>query len=184
MLSQNLTDFYNNWTAKADAIIDNNLSSIYDKYITLFITFNNLYNQIPSTLISRGDAVPNRIYDNQAATEYVIKLIGAQSILDNLTNQNNNADVNAIIDVIDQQLFYIKLNFGQRQRNEDLKILTNLRSTNANLKARAILQVIYYVRCNMFHGHKDFVEYQKLLVEPLARILKTVNQQLFNELSI
>jgi hypothetical protein len=183
MLSQNLIDFYNSWTQKANQIVGDNLSHVYDKYITLFITFNNLYNQIPQELINRGVAMPAKINDNKAATDYVVKYLGATNILTEFSNNNNDNDINSLINIIDQQLFYIKLNHGQRQRNEDLKILANLRSTNSVDKATAVLQVAYYVRCNMFHGHKEFIEYQRLLIEPLINIMSTVNSTIFAELN-
>lgn len=177
MLSQNLRDFYLNWTAKAEQIPEEKLSDVYDKFITLFIAFNNLYNQIPNALISNGISVPNRIPDNESASIYVVNFLGAQTFLDNLTENQN--DLTSIIESIRNERFYIRLYYGQRQRNEDLRILTNLESTNNRNKAIAILNVIYYVRCNMFHGHKDFVEYQRELVAPLIRILKKINLQLF-----
>ncbi|MGV0827764.1 hypothetical protein ACTS9C_02565 [Empedobacter brevis] len=183
MLSQNLIDFYNSWTQKANQIIDNNLSNVYDKYITLFITFNNLYNQIPQELVKRDVVMPAKIYDKKAATDYVVTYLGATNILNEFSNSDNDKDITSLIDIIDQELFYIKLKHGQRQRQEDLKILANLRSHNNVDKATAILQVAYYVRCNMFHGHKGFVEYQRLLVEPLINIMTTVNRSIFTELN-
>ena len=183
MLSQNLIDFYSSWTQKANQIVGDNLSHVYDKYITLFITFNNLYNQIPQELKNRGVAIPAKIYDNRAATEFVVKYLGATNILTEFSNRNNDNDITSLINIIDQELFYIKLKDGQRQREEDLKILANLRSANHVNKATAILQVAYHVRCNLFHGHKEFIEYQRLLVEPLINIITSVNRSIFTELN-
>jgi hypothetical protein len=183
MQSPYFFDFYNNWTQKANEIVGDSLSHVYDKYITLFITFNNLYNRIPQELINRGITMPDKIYDNKAATDYVVKYLGATNILTELTNSNNDKNIDALISIIDQELFYIKLKHGQRQRVEDLKILDNLRSRNNVYKATAVLQVVYYVRCNMFHGHKQFIQYQRLLVEPLINILSTINRRLFSKLT-
>lgn len=183
MLSQNLIDFYNNWTLKGTQIVGDDLSHVYDKYITLFITFNNLYNQVPQKLLDRGMSMPAKIYDHKAATNYVVKYLGATNILNEFASNDNDKDIALLVDIIDQELFYIKLNYGQRQRQEDLEILANLRSTNSVDKATAILQVAYYVRCNMFHGHKDFIGYQTLLLEPLINIMATINKNLFTELN-
>ena len=182
-MTQNLIDFYNNWTAKVAGIAGQDLSSIYDKYITSFVIYNNLYNQVPDKLIASGQSVPSRIFDNKAATILVVQFLGSVNILTRLTENNNDTDISAIVSLIDQETFYIKIKNGQRQRNEDLKILADLKSSNLDKKATAVLQVIYYVRCNMFHGQKDFQEYQRLLVEPLINILTTINKQLFDELN-
>lgn len=182
-MNQWFTDFYNNWTAKVQAIVGQDLSHVYDKYMTSFVIYNNLYNQIPDRLVANGVAVPNRILDNKAATDFVIQFIGADNILTEIANNNLNNDVNAIIDLIENEVFYIKINRDGRQRNEDLKILADLKSDNPNRKAKGILQVIYYVRCNIFHGHKDFQEYQRILVEPLTKILSILNPLLYNRLT-
>jgi hypothetical protein len=182
MITPSFIEHYNNWTAKVNAITGTDLNSVYDRYMTLYVIYNNLYTHVPPVLIQKGIPVPNQIYDNKKATEWVVKYLGATEILQNLHANGNDADVQVIINLIKEEVFYIKLNHGQRQRNEDLKILKNLRSNNEVQKANAILQVCYYVRCNIFHGSKDFQEYQRLLIEPLTNIMRTVIAQLYNSL--
>lgn len=182
-MNQYFTDFYNNWTTKAEGIDNANLSGVYDKYMTLFVIYNNLYNQIPDKLISLGTVVPNKIYDNKGATDFVIQFLGADDFINELNSKNLANDINSLIQLMEQETFHIKLNHGQYDRNEDLKILSELKSLNNIKKAVAILKVAYYVRCNIFHGSKDFQEYQRMLVEPLIRILETLNPFLFNRLN-
>ena len=183
MISQHFVEHYINWNIKVNAINSNDLPSIYDRYMTLFVIYNNLYNQVPEALIAKGSSVPNQIYDNKLATEYVVKYLGAADILNNLQVNGNEADIRGLINLINDEVFSIKLNHGQRQRNEDLKILKNLRSASETNKVTAVLQVCYYVRCNIFHGSKDFQEYQRLLIDPITNIVRTVIVQLYNALS-
>ena len=182
-MNQWLTDFYYNWTRKVQSIVGQDLSHIYDKYITSFVIYNNLYNQIPDRLVASGIAVPNKIFDSRAATDFVIQFIGADVILTEIANNNLDKDISTIIELIEHEAFYIKINRDGRQRNEDLKILADLKSNNPTRKAKGVLQVIYYVRCNIFHGHKDFQEYHRTLVEPLTRILSVLNPLLYNRLT-
>lgn len=183
MVSYYFINHYNNWNEKVNKIQGDDLSSVYDRYMTLFVIYNNLYNEVPAALIQKGVPVPNNIYDNKKATEWVVKYLGATQVLGKLHANGSDADVQAIINLINDEVFYIKLNHGERQRNEDLKILKNLRSNNEVQKANAILQVCYNVRCNIFHGSKDFQEYQRLLIEPLTNIMRTIIIQLYDELS-
>lgn len=44
MLSPDQQDFYNRWLEKADNIVDGDVASLIDKYVTLFINYNFLYN--------------------------------------------------------------------------------------------------------------------------------------------
>ncbi|MFD0750174.1 hypothetical protein ACFQZS_08485 [Mucilaginibacter calamicampi] len=175
-------DFYHNWSNKLLGIIGDDLASVYDRYITSFVIYNSLYNQVPEALIENGIPVASKIFDNKLATEIVVQFVGATNLLDLLYNNGCGNDIQGIINLIDQQMFYIKIKYGQRQRNEDLKLLSDLNSTNHNKKAVAILQVLYHVRCNIFHGNKNFEEYQRILVEPLFKILQIINSELFNRL--
>ncbi|WP_299221219.1 hypothetical protein [uncultured Aquimarina sp.] len=182
-MNQYFRDFHNNWIAKANAISTNELSDIFDKYITLFVIYNNLYNQVPNKLIISGIPVPNKIFDNKAATELVVKFLTPEDLLLEFSNNNLDNDIESIINLIDQETFHIKINYGGYNRNEDLKILNELKSENKGKKATGILKVIYYVRCNIFHGNKDFVEYQRILMEPLIKILSVTNDFLFRKLT-
>lgn len=176
-------DFYNNWTKKAQEINGNSLSNVYDKYITLYVIYNNLYNQIPNKLISKGILVRNKIHDNYAATELVIKFLEANEFLKELNSNKLNEDVETIIDLINREVFHIKIIYGQPSRNEDLKILKELKSFNDNQRAIAILKVLYHVRCNIFHGSKNFEEQQRILVEPLTRIIEVINPFLYRKIN-
>ena len=183
MITPYFVEHYNNWNTKVNGITGDDLGSIFDRYMTLFVIYNNLYNEVPAALIVKGIPVPNQIYDIKKATEYVVKFLGASEILNNLHDNNCDADVQTIIDIIHNEEFHIKLNHGQHHRNEDLKILKNLRSANDANKAVALLQVCYYVRCNMFHGSKDFHDRQRRLLMPLTNIMRATIVQLFNALS-
>ena len=52
--------------------------------------------------------------------------------------------------------------------------MNNLESDDHDVKARAVLSSIYNVRCNMQHGEKHFEQHQRLLLEPLIRILESI----------
>jgi len=177
-----LAEFYANWNAKLQAIEGDELAKVYDRYITAFVIYNNLYNEVPEMLTRQGIPLPNRLFDNKMATDLVVQYLGAQNILDILMQNHRLDSINDIIRLINQEVFHIKIYLGQHQRNEDLKLLAELNANNPTKKATAILKVLYYVRCNIFHGHKNFEEYQRMLVEPLFRILEVINIELYNTL--
>jgi hypothetical protein len=181
-MSPYFSDFYHNWNNKLTSIVGDDLASVYDRYITSFVIYNSLYNQVPEALIGNGIPVASRIFDNKLATDIVVQFLGATNLLNLLYDNDCANDIKGIINLIDQETFYIKIRYGQRQRNEDLKLLSDLNSINHNKKAIAILQVLYHVRCNIFHGNKDFQEYQRILVEPLFKILQIINNELFSRL--
>ncbi len=181
MLNEYAIELHNNWYRRANQIDTGNLSGIFEKFTTLFVIYNNLYNNVEVALNERNIAIPNRIYDNLLATNLVLKLLGGQRIMEALAG--NSREVATVAQLIRDEEFYIKLHYGERQRNEDLLILGSLESNDSNRKALAILKVIYYVRCNLVHGHKNFVQYQERLLTPLTSILLVLVDLLFEELN-
>jgi hypothetical protein len=188
MLSPEFHDFCHSWLNKADEYTTNTLQECFDKFFTLFVVYNRLYGETTFVLhrkniinISRRTAFP----DADAAKNYVLQYLGSYSFIDSLAN--NQATSNAIISL--KQLlagghFFIKLHMitGKRQRNKDLELLEQLNSKNKNTKAHAILDVLYSVRCNMFHGHKGFDEFQTALLSPCIILLESICRQLLNKL--
>lgn len=183
MLDQEIIEFYNNWTKKIEDNKGEELRDVYERYQDLFRIYNKLYNQVPDALVTKGNPYKGKVTDSAGATDIVVQYLGASNILNNFQVNNLNADIEGVAKLIEQEVFYIKIRNGQRDRNTDLEILQNMRSADSNIKAKAILQVIYLVRCNLVHGSKDYQEYQRLLLEPLTNLLRTVTTQLYLELS-
>ena len=72
--------------------------------------------------------------------------------------------------------------FGEPQEDEDEKLIKRLNSSSTDERARAILQLIYQVRCNMFHGRKSVSPVQKQLLIPLIIILEKIIDKLYRKL--
>lgn len=170
IMNESGNDFYTNWLTKAELIDTNSLEGVFDKYVSLFIAYNFLYNEIPIKLIKTGIHVSPSLTDSKKATELPIKLLGAERIMNNWRNCAD--EIELIKDLIRNETFYINLKHGERQRNEDLKILSFLNSKKIDQQVKGILQVIYFVRCNLVHGHKNFVQYQEILLTPLIKLLR------------
>ncbi len=47
---------------------------------------------------------------------------------------------------------------------------------------RAILELIYQARCNLFHGEKELISEQRPLLESMSDFLKYLNDQLLIKL--
>jgi hypothetical protein len=183
MLNPNLINLYNNWTAKANNYNNNDLANVFDKYITLFVIYNALYNQIVNELRNLGTHIYNRYDDRKAATDWLISFIGANQIINKINADELNEEINTIAHLIQDEVFHIKLNWGRRERTSDIKIMHRLLSNNNNEKAKGLLEVIYYVRCNLVHGHKQFENYQRDLLMPLTNLLSSINELVFDRLN-
>lgn len=184
MLNTYQNQFYENWLSKADSYKEENLSNYFDNFFSLYVIFNTLYMEIMTMLVKEGQYLPSNFKDKKAATDYVIKYLGSQFFLEKLLeNSQDISDLNEICEKINNEKFHIILEWGNHQKTKDEILLNSLRSNNKDKKATAILQLFYYVRCNIFHGHKNYENVQIELLSPLNRLLRKTVVLTFEKLN-
>ncbi|MEI7636246.1 MAG: hypothetical protein WCJ37_03000 [Syntrophus sp. (in: bacteria)] len=185
MLSGEIERFINQWMNRAQQYTDTNIDGCYDKFFTLFVVFNRLYAEATFELARRGsiNLAPNRpLPDKKGATEYTLEVIGLDNF-ENLYRSNLSEPVQTIANLIESERFYIILSSpnGDIQPEKDQALLHDLKSTGKT-RALAILEVMYKVRCNLFHGHKSFHPIQTDLLKPTICILEKIITALRNRL--
>lgn len=202
-LNQQFKDLCARWREKAkmyDTGDESDISEIFDKFFSLYVAYNALYAQAYSYLgeksRSRGEdgykaEGKSKFPDEEAATNSILEIIGADkfvSILEN--NETTRLALNQLRNVMDSNNFSICLHpvSGKPRSENDKKINDNilrqsLNGRNSNKKGNAILQVIYQIRCNMFHGRKGVAPIQKELLLPIITILEKVVDELYDTLS-
>lgn len=185
VMTPHLQQFYFNWLAKADSYNENVLANHYDKFTSLYVVFNALYMEVMTELTISGNQIPKDFKDKKAATDYVIQYLKSKYYIDELLNDQESIDcLNTICEIIVDEKFHIILNWGNHQRNLDLKLLGKLTSNSNNEKGKAILSLFYHIRCNLFHGHKRFEEPQKELLIPVNKLLRKTVEITFQKLTI
>jgi len=171
--------------AKAKPRDHQGLNQSFDRFFTLYVVFNHLYAEATLQLSNRGQVQiqnRNRFPDAEAAQEYVVQFLGADRLLQQL---NNDPSTQAALGSLQAQVcngnFSLKLNMvtGEAQPDEDADLCRRLTGTNRNEQAAAILETLYAVRCNMFHGRKGFNPIQRALLDPLNVILERIIQILY-----
>ena len=188
-LHPHVQDFYSEWLSKADSYQQKNLSDYFNKAFSLFTLYNKLYAEATFTLARNNEITLNEsrgFPDKKGATEYVPKFLGYEYLSDVFANDEESAhSIAQLIDHIENERFYIKLSmlYGERQAELDRDLARRMISTSAKRKVEAILELIYSVRCNMFHGNKQFDKVQVELLIPVTTILRKVIVELYNKLS-
>lgn len=177
MLSSELEQFVDGWLERANNYSDDCVEDCYNKFFTLFVIFNRLYAEATFELNRRGKIIlkPNGLLnDRKGATEYTLELITIDDF-ERLYAERLAINVNVIADLIESELFFIKLSNpdGNRQPEKDRILLADLRSSDEK-RALAVLDLIYTVRCNLFHGHKAFQPVQAELLRPVTALLVEV----------
>ena len=185
-LHPHVDDFYDEWLKKSDNYNGEQLSDYFNKAFSLFTLYNKLYAEATFELARRGEIeLNNHFPDRRGATEYAPRFIGYERLFQVITTEADcNSNLQNLIGRIDNQEFHIKLSmpYGLPQVEEDNELVTKLNSDNVTVKVEAILDLIYSVRCNMFHGNKQFSQVQVDLLEPLTIILRRVIVELYEVL--
>ena len=177
-LNPEFSKFVTDWLTKADQIELSSLPTYFDKFFTLYVAYNRLYAEVAFTLKrNRQISIPRErpFPDNKAATDYILQFMNAGDFVSEITKDENSLEaLKEIIRLIQGERFYIKLDMitGDIQRECDIKLLEDLESTNKCIKGKAILQTIYSIRCNMFHGHKGFDKVQIEILKPTIVLLR------------
>ena len=180
MLSNEVDQFYRRWSEKAEGYQENDLRNCFDEFFTLFVAFNSLYVQASYKLISRGDAKLNKygtVPDGEGAKENVVKYLDAQAIFDRIEAHQPAKDaLNAIVNEIKSGRFYLKTAAW------DTKRVAAIRSQDPARLSKATLEILYVVRCNMFHGSKGYEPIQMSLLKPCIVLLRIIKQLLYESL--
>jgi hypothetical protein len=194
MLSLEFHRFHTEWRAKADQYQEPDLQSAFDRFFTLFVIYNRLYAEVTFHMARNGRinlTQRTNFPDGSAATDYVLQFLGGTNTVELFEADPECAKaIQAIIALLagptpEGRQFAIKLDmiYGQPQRDADLELLRKLRSHSHSERGIAILQFLYAIRCNLFHGHKGFDDVQLEIMRPANILLSRIVEVLFENLN-
>ena len=193
MLSPEFVTFHSNWRAKADGYTDGTLESAFDRFFTLFVIYNRLYAEVAFHLARKHQLKLNdrtSFPDRDAAINYVAQFIGAATVIELFeANPESAAAIQSVIALlsgpIEGHQFAVKLDMihGNPQPDADLELLNKFRSHNRGERGLGVLEFLYAVRCNLFHGHKGFEPVQIEIMRPANILLSHIIEILFSHLN-
>jgi hypothetical protein len=174
---------------KSNSIPNPNASRLLRQIFLFYVAYNRLYFELGISYvrmkIRKGEKI-KYVSDAKSAKDYVISFLGAGTILKGLTDDKCCWDaLDSIIKLIDNRVFAIKLDELTRERNAkaDLALIEKLKSNSAYEKVYGVLDTIYSIRCNMFHGQKGYEPVQIDLLIPVTTLLKKVMDLLFTKMN-
>jgi len=181
MLTPDQQDFYNRWLAKADNIENGDIASLIDKYVTLFINYNFLYNIVPAKKAEATGNAREQVGDRTGATTFTIGFLGAANIAQHFTEQDLDGQILSLC--LAMPHFNIDLNRGTPQPDRDQQLIKGLQSASPGTKMLALMKTLYSIRCNIVHGEKMLHQYQELLLLPAIQLLRAVVVYLYSRLN-
>ncbi len=167
-------EYIETWTKRIESIKGDSLEAIFERFSTLYTLHNRLYNESYQILKISNRLTKPRYGDNEKASIAIIEYLSADLIVESLKKNDNISDLKSIAKLIQNNVFHINLADGIPKPDFDYQLMNNLCSDDSEILSKATLMLIYNVRSNMLHGEKHFEEYQRMLLEPLIRILKTI----------
>lgn len=170
---------YLRWLDKSNQYAEDSLNRHYDEFFTVFVGYNILYVEASKILVSQGRAKTNKyggINDGEGATTNIIKFLTAEYLTRELL------EATEVKTNIDQLMTQLKSGFYVRNHEWDKKRIDGVSSRTGNRTGKAVLEIIYGIRCNMFHGEKNFEADQKNILISSTIILRKVNELIFQRL--
>jgi|GEM_PF-6365448 hypothetical protein len=117
---------------------------------------------------------PKRYKDAEAATKGIKNFLGSENIC-----RDFQCEIDEITNLLKTGQFYVV----EDDRDENVKLIRKLESVNdINQRASGILEVIYGVRCNLFHGKKLFQPSQEKILSPLNSLLEGIIKKIYAKL--
>lgn len=185
-LSDQLRTFADNWRGKTQAYAVDDLGGAFDRFFTSYVVFNRLYTEATYRLARRGRLNLRELFpDSRAAQDYVIQFCGAETLTRTWEgNENTAAAIHQIAEHLHNERFALKLNpmTGDRQPEKDHALAAALESRSRNQRAKSVLEALYAIRCNMFHGQKGFEIAQLALLRPAIVLLESTVEILYGAL--
>jgi hypothetical protein len=175
-MNPDFVEFYKRWFVKVSEYDVDVLSECFDKFVTLFILFNFQY-----SFIAREKGVANKdgwFKDKDMATSRIIDYIPTE---DFCSCKIVIDSVEKICSLVEGDYFCIHYD-RNRNRDRDRELMNKIRSTNLEQKCKGILEMLYFIRCNLFHGQKSFTENQKSILIPCIKILEVLNKLIFRSM--
>lgn len=167
--------FCQRWIDKADAYRSNDLEDLFDRFFTLFVAYNRFYSAAAE--MHRATIDPRQAQllqgDRREATAVMARLI-RQSRFDDAMNENPAiaAACQSMSKLLKNHRFFLHSVRGTREPDlaRDAKLADGL-SKHSLLSA---LVCLYQIRCNIFHGEKEFAPRQAELLTPASTLLEAI----------
>jgi hypothetical protein len=167
-------EYITKWEKELEKINGDALIDYFHRFQTLYPIYNRLYTDA-NRIENLNSKNQNRVSDYTMATIFVRDYLGSDTIIKALEEQDQIKDVIAISKLIQNKVFHINLKDGNGQEKFDMELVQKLlNEKDFSIRSRAVLSVIYNVRCNLVHGQKRLEEHQRLLLEPVQNLLRTI----------
>lgn len=167
---RDIVAFILRWRKKSEKYNYDKLTDCFDGFFSVFVLYNFLYDYICQ---EDEDRYPET-GDRQRSIQVARRFLGADLIA---TDQDIRRSADQLKSLVMQEVFYL------RGATWDSARVAGLDSTDNEQWVKCLLEVLYQIRCNTFHGRKPFHEKQKRILLPCIAILRRINDLMIDKLA-
>ncbi|WP_134044366.1 hypothetical protein [Paraburkholderia caballeronis] len=167
--------FCDRWISKADIYRSDSLEDLFDRFFTLFVAYNRLYSA--SAELHRATLDPRKVPmlqgDRREATTIMAQLIQQPRFSDIVQENSVIADsCKSISELLLNRQFFLHSvrGTGKPDHARDERLAEELQRH----RILAVLECLYQIRCNIFHGEKEFAPRQAQLLAPATVLLEAI----------
>ena len=180
--------FCKRWIQKSTRYRTDSLSGAFDRYFTMLVVYNRAYdeaarhlllNQPPSLHWYNGGMKcksvkkwVSEVGDRIKATEGIAAFCGTSLEAELNSDSLVQFAIDELITLSKQREFYFFFDRRTAIPRPDLDHLRLNRARGGDVEQ--LLRVLYQLRCNLFHGHKEFEKRQMRVLRPANKILNMV----------
>jgi len=193
MIESGTKELVKRWLSKAESYANEELTSLngrlsfsrggkledsFDKFFSLYVAYNALYFEGTRFLISQNIPIEGK-GDKASATKNIPIYVGQKELYEELIKYKS--DIEVIIASTDKFYFATQRDNITPDFDKDNELISKIENSFNLTEIEkqkefniALLELIYYVRCNMFHGKKEFDEVQKDFLDSINNVLEMI----------
>jgi nickel-dependent lactate racemase len=160
-------EFIQRWRKKRERYDLKKLEDCFDRFFTSYVLYNFLYELVALREGFEFDG------DQEAAVKAARKFLGAEMLFADEVLQRESK---VLVGLIEERTFYV------RDTVWDAGRVAKLKTRDAEQWSKGLLEIVYRIRCNTFHGQKRFEEHQRQILDPCIRVLERLNDKLIAKL--
>jgi hypothetical protein len=161
MIADTAREYIEAETAKLGAHSTASLADVFARFTSAYNIFSRIAGEISDELFL-SEKIKKLGEDGNAATKNILLYADAADMNKHLTDRGNERDILEVAAMIARQQFNIVFDrFNVHQRATDEQLAADLQRSNIPAKMLALLQTLYFIRCNNAHTRKHFEEEQR-----------------------
>ena len=161
-----VSSFVKRWKNKVSKKTKNEKTYVFDIFISQYIIYSSLVNVIKPIQ-----------YKTKTDREYCTRQM-SDFLLENLDDVDGflfslDSNAKALAEVIETHRFSVL-----SQNGDDPFLIINWKEDDKRIRILSLLETLYFLRCNLFHGAKEFADNQIALLTPAVKALEIITKEI------